>query len=319
MSPTSRSSRVASASTVSSDSCSSSGSSTTPSRSADDVAPDRGQRRAQLVRDRHQEVALHHLDLGEPPRHLAEALAQVAELARRILGHRDGVVPLGDLVGGGRELQHRPHDAPREVPGKEPGGEQAEQAGDREPLDQVADALADVGLRRRDDDRAHRLLAEVDRFRDGEVRAMRVGRRELERQRLPGLPVDRLDRQALQPGDVVLAREDPRADEVDLVAGRELEVLGRELGRAAVVRRCRSSPRSRSCRGRRRPSPRDSASVSAWSCAKLLKSWMAITVVTTPASAMPARKTSGRRTRKRDSSRYVFVVSLRASFAGETL
>ena len=46
---------------------------------------------------------------------------------------------------------------------------------------------------------------------------------------------------------------------------------------------------------------------------------MAITVVTTPASAMPARKTSGRRTRKRVTSRYVFVVSLRASFAGETL
>ena len=48
---------------------------------------------------------------------------------------------------------------------------------------------------------------------------------------------------------------------------------------------------------------------------------MAITVVTTPASAMPARKTSGRRTRSEpnDVMRYVFVVSLRASFAGETL
>ena len=155
------------------------------------MASDRGQRRAQLVRDRHQEVALHHLDLGEPARHLAEALAQVAELAGRVLGHDDGVVPLGDLVGRGRELQHRPHDAAREVPRKQAGGEEAEQAGDREPLDQIADALADVGLRRRDDDRADRLLAEEDRFRDGEVLAIGARRRELERQRLARLPVDR--------------------------------------------------------------------------------------------------------------------------------
>ena len=58
--------------------------------------------------------------------------------------------------------------------------------------------------------------------------------------------------------------------------------------------------------------------LSAWSCAKLLKSRMAITVVITPASTMPARKTSGRRTRS-EFMRYVFVVSLLASFAGETL
>ena len=43
----------------------------------------------------------------------------------------------GDLVGGVGELQHRPHDPPREVPREQRGDEQAEQPGDREPLDQV--------------------------------------------------------------------------------------------------------------------------------------------------------------------------------------
>ena len=60
----------------------------------------------------------------------------------------------------------------------------------------------------------------------------------------------------------------------------------------------------------------------AWSCAKFWKRRTAMSVVTTPARAMPARKRSGRRTRSEARTgipRYVFVVSLRASFAGETL
>ena len=46
-----------------------------------DVAADRRQRRPQLVRDRHQEVPLLLLGLGEPRRHLAEAVREVADLA----------------------------------------------------------------------------------------------------------------------------------------------------------------------------------------------------------------------------------------------
>ena len=45
-----------------------------------DVAANRGQRRPQLVRDGHQEVALELLGLGEPRRHLPEALGEVADL-----------------------------------------------------------------------------------------------------------------------------------------------------------------------------------------------------------------------------------------------
>ena len=41
-----------------------------------DVAADRGQRRAQLVRHGHQEVPLELLGLAQPPRHLAEAVRE---------------------------------------------------------------------------------------------------------------------------------------------------------------------------------------------------------------------------------------------------
>ena len=46
-----------------------------------DVAADRGQRRAQLVRDRHEEVPLALLGLGEPVGHLVEPLGEVPDLA----------------------------------------------------------------------------------------------------------------------------------------------------------------------------------------------------------------------------------------------
>ena len=58
-----------------------------------DVASNRRQRRAQLVRHRHEEVPLELLGLAEPSRHVPEALRQVADLAStRHRGHLDGVV-----------------------------------------------------------------------------------------------------------------------------------------------------------------------------------------------------------------------------------
>ena len=57
-----------------------------------DVAADRGQRRAQLVRDRHQEVALELLGLAEPRGHLAEAVGELADLAGAAARHLDVVV-----------------------------------------------------------------------------------------------------------------------------------------------------------------------------------------------------------------------------------
>ena len=74
------------------------------------------------------------LHLGEPVGHLAEPLAQVAELARRVRRHRDAVVAGGDLVGGvaraastGRTIRRERYQA------SSAGDEEAEHAGDREP------------------------------------------------------------------------------------------------------------------------------------------------------------------------------------------
>ncbi len=94
MSPTSRSSRSASAATMSSD----------PSielRLVDDavaegidVAADRGQRRPQLVRDRHQKLSLALLRRTEPRCHLVEPLGQMTDLVRlRPDRNADAVVP----------------------------------------------------------------------------------------------------------------------------------------------------------------------------------------------------------------------------------
>ena len=58
-----------------------------------DVTLDRGQRRPQLVRDRHQELPLALLGRGEPRGHLVEALGEVADLVVAVRGrHADGVV-----------------------------------------------------------------------------------------------------------------------------------------------------------------------------------------------------------------------------------
>ena len=64
-----------------------------------DVTANGRQRRAQLMRDRHQEVALELLRFGQPRRHLAEAPRELADLAAaRDLRHVDVVPASGDLV-----------------------------------------------------------------------------------------------------------------------------------------------------------------------------------------------------------------------------
>ena len=75
-----------------------------------DVAADRGQRRAQLVRDGHQEVALELLGLREPRGHLPEPVGQVADLAAaRHVRHLDVVVSLARR---GRRRPTEPAPAP---------------------------------------------------------------------------------------------------------------------------------------------------------------------------------------------------------------
>ena len=67
------------------------------------MATDGGQRRPQLVRDRHEEVPLELLGLREPCRHIAEPLGEMRDLVAPLqLWNGDVVAALGDLVGGSR-------------------------------------------------------------------------------------------------------------------------------------------------------------------------------------------------------------------------
>src|SRR4029453_1037275 len=62
------------------------------------MAPDRGERRPQLVRDRHEEVPLELLCSREPRRHVAEPLREMRDfIASLQLRQGDVVTALGDL------------------------------------------------------------------------------------------------------------------------------------------------------------------------------------------------------------------------------
>ena len=99
-SPTSRSSRSVSAATMSSEASNVLGVVDDALAERLDVAADRRQRRPELVRDGHEELALELLGLRELRGHLAEALGEVADLvAARAARDLDVVVPRRDLVG----------------------------------------------------------------------------------------------------------------------------------------------------------------------------------------------------------------------------
>ena len=72
-------------------------------------------------------------------------------------------------------------------------------------------------------------------FATASVAPVLVGRRELEGDRLPDVPVDRLLRQRAQAGDLVGEQAEPRAEQVDPVAGRLLEGLAGERRRLLVA------------------------------------------------------------------------------------
>ena len=79
-----------------------------------DVALDRGQRRAQLVGDRHEELSFAVLGRGEACSHLVEPMREMADLVAS-LARRDAnrVVAFRDLVGRGRQREHGPGDPAR--------------------------------------------------------------------------------------------------------------------------------------------------------------------------------------------------------------
>ena len=261
-SPTSRESRSVSSATMSSETVARLLVLDEPLAQRRDMAADRGQRRAQLVRDRHEEVALELLRLAEPARHLAEAVGEQADLvAARNDGNRDVVVALRDLVGDARELEHRAGQAAREVRREDQRDDEPAEQREREPLEQRHDARRELVLRLRDDERADEdrvaALAEIQRPRDGEPRLVRPGRLEVELQRAPAARPRRSRSRSSaagagagrRPGEQVDARIDRH--EVDAVAGRGLELRRREPARSTrspARRRGASVP----CASRRR-------------------------------------------------------------------
>ena len=239
-SPTSRPSRSASPATISSDASIALRVVDDALAQRGDVAADRRQRRPQLVRDGHQEVALELLRLGEPRRHLAEAVGEVADLAAAgDARHLDAVVARRDLVGRVREGEHRPGDPcarGRRRARPRPRAPTRKAIASRE--SSVTQACAQLGLRLRDDQVAEhgRGSPEPDRVRGREER--------------PSLP-RRLE----------LEGDDPCRREIDA------DVLERDARQAAVLarrqRRCRRSrggrpwpPRAWTPRRPAPPSPR---------------------------------------------------------------
>ena len=77
-----------------------------------DVTTDGGQRRAQLVRDGHEEVALLLLGVRQARGHLPEAVGKVSDLAPTAdPGQIDVVASARDLVRRARQRQHGSRDA----------------------------------------------------------------------------------------------------------------------------------------------------------------------------------------------------------------
>ena len=233
MSSTSRSSRRASASTTSSECSRNSGSTTTPSRRAAiwpriAVRGVRSSCETDIRKFRSCVSASASRSAISPKRSVKCPISPGAR------GQLDVVRSFGDLVGRARERQQGRDDAPREVPAEYARHEQPERAREREALDQSQHAITHVGLLLGDDDRADRpVLSQVNGMCDRQIRRMEAGRDELERQRLAGCPVDRL--QVQLPKARRLAREQRHAVVVDPVAGGELEVRAGERWRAPRV------------------------------------------------------------------------------------
>ena len=208
-----------------------------------DVAADRGQRRAQLVRDGHEEVALALLRLRETGRHLAKALREMTDLVvRRHVGHLDVVVPRGDLVHRLGEREHRLGEPAGEVEREAADDDERGQEREREAPEQRHPGLAQLRLRLRHDQVRERDAAlsppEPHRVRDRHEGAVLTGRLELERDDPVAAEVD-ADLGGREPGQAGVlpgARIGRRADDLEeAVAGRRLELLGGERRRGLVL------------------------------------------------------------------------------------
>ena len=183
MSPTRRSSRSVSATTISSDAFDLLGLADDALAQSLDVPADRRQRRAQLVRHRHEERALELLGLGELGDHPAEALAQERDLvAASRLRDLDVVTSGGDVLGRARESPHRLREAAREP--EEENRRECDSDGqrEREPAEKRQPLLAQLGLGLRDDQPAEWLgaLDELHRLGRRDQPSALARRRELD-------------------------------------------------------------------------------------------------------------------------------------------
>jgi len=146
------------------------------------VTANRGQRRAQLVRHRHEEVAGELLRLRQPRGHLVEASGEPLDLTTPgALGHGHVVVARGDLVRRARELLERPGDPARVVEDEDAGDGNPDPEGERELPEQLQPAGAERRFALGDDERSRADLTQRDRLRDAEI--VGVAEREVERRR----------------------------------------------------------------------------------------------------------------------------------------
>ena len=184
---------------------------------------------------RHEERPLQTLGLGELRHHPAEPLGEQRDLvAAATLRYVDVVAAGGDVLRRTREPEHRLGQPAGQPPEEHSGERDAGREREREATEEDEPLLAQLGDRLRDDEPAEWLGSrrEADRLRRGEEPPIVPGRRELERHEPVTLEPDVSERVTPQPLEAEsLAREDRLADVVQLVAGRELERLRRELRR----------------------------------------------------------------------------------------
>ena len=199
------------------------------------MSADRGQRRAELVRHGHEERALELLRFCELVDHAAEALAQERDLVSPSSLRDLDVVPAGgDVLRRARQHADRLGQPARQPEEQEPRERDADREREREPPEQRQPLLAKLRLGLGDDQPAERLgaLDELHRLRGGDEPPTLARRSELDDDLLVAVELgaaERASRQASQPE--ALRRKRREADVVELVTCRELELLGRELGR----------------------------------------------------------------------------------------
>ena len=118
------------------------------------VAADGGQRRAQLVRDAHQEQPLVLLRLPQPVDHVAERPVHDADLVRPRAVELDVVAPAADRAGRDHQPAQRPRDVPAQVEREQHRDDDGDGEGRGDAPEEVGAGARQVLDRRRQRERA---------------------------------------------------------------------------------------------------------------------------------------------------------------------